>query len=111
MARLSGSLNERSPLALLVQTVYAWIGSSNLRKPFPIRICRALTGRAGPGGWVETGAPRDHEALVIETAGTVLLRPEICMCFTPSLVYELTCASHSTRELPDGIPLLERIPP
>jgi hypothetical protein len=55
---------------------------------------------------VGTGAPRDYEDLEMETAGTVLLRSEICMCFTPSLVYELTCASHLTREAKGGIPLL-----
>ena len=53
-------------------------------------------GRADPG-WVGVGAPGDQDDLEIETAGTVLLRSEICMCFTPSLVYELTCASHSTQ--------------
>ena len=52
------------------------------------------------------GAPADHEDFEIETAGTVLLRSEICMCFTPSLIYELTCASHSTRGGVDRIPLL-----
>ena len=34
-------------------------------------------------GWVGIGAPGDQEDFVIETAGTVLLRSEICMCFTP----------------------------
>jgi hypothetical protein len=47
-------------------------------------------------GWAGTGAPGAQEDFEIETAGTVLLRSEICMCFTPSLVYELTCARHST---------------
>ena len=37
-------------------------------------------------GWDGTGAPIDHEDFEIETAGTVLLRSEICMCSTPSLV-------------------------
>jgi hypothetical protein len=55
---------------------------------------------------VEIGAPRYYEDLEMETAGTVLLRSEICMCFTPSLVYELTCASHLTREAKSEIPLL-----
>ncbi len=63
-------------------------------------------GRAGPGGWIVTGAPGDQEDFEIETAGTVLLRSEICMCFTPSLVCELTCASHSTQEMAGRIPLL-----
>ena len=62
--------------------------------------------RAGPEDGVGTGAPGDQVAFEIETAGTVLLRSEICMCFTPSLVYELTCASHSTQGKADGIPLL-----
>jgi len=57
-------------------------------------------------GWVGIGAPDDQEDFVIETAGTVLLRSEICMCFTPSLVYELTCASHSTQAGVGRIPLL-----
>jgi hypothetical protein len=52
------------------------------------------------------GAPNDQEDFVIETAGTVLLRSEICMCFTPSLVKELTCASHSTQAGVWRIPLL-----
>jgi hypothetical protein len=51
-------------------------------------------------------APGDHEDFVIETDGTALVSPEICMCFTPSLVYELTCARHSTRGVTHGIPLL-----
>jgi hypothetical protein len=43
---------------------------------------------------------------VIDTDGTVRVSLESCMCFTPSLVYELTCASHSTQEQVWGIPLL-----
>jgi hypothetical protein len=57
-------------------------------------------------GWVGTGAPGDHEDFVMDTDGTVRVSPEICMCFTPSLVYELTCASRSTQERTGRIPLL-----
>jgi hypothetical protein len=57
-------------------------------------------------GWGGTGALLDQDDFEIETAGTVLLRSEICMCFTPSLVYELTCARHSTQGETHGIPLL-----
>jgi hypothetical protein len=42
-----------------------------------------LAGRADLGGWVETGAPGDHEDFVMDTDGTVLLRSEICMCVNP----------------------------
>lgn len=42
-----------------------------------------VMGRADRGGRVGTGAPGDYEDFEIETAGTVLLRSEICMCFTP----------------------------
>jgi hypothetical protein len=57
-------------------------------------------------GWFVIGAPRTQVALVIETAGTVLLSCEIRMCLTPSLVYELRCASHPTPVLRRPIPLL-----
>ena len=70
------------------------------------RLAQVKARRAGPEDGVGTGAPGDQVAFEIETAGTVLLRSEICMCFTPSLVYELTCASHLTSGLGPAIPLL-----
>lgn len=73
-------------------SLYARNGCRNRGAPIP--------------GWVEIGAPGDQEDFEIETAGTVLLRSEICMCFTPSLVYELTCASHLTSGPGPAIPLL-----
>jgi hypothetical protein len=53
-----------------------------------------LVGRAGPG-MVGVGAPKPQVALVIETAGTVLLSCEIRMCLTP--LSFANCDVHGTR--------------
>ncbi|MBS1883266.1 MAG: hypothetical protein JSS97_09945 [Actinobacteria bacterium] len=45
----------------------------------------------------EVGAPIGHEALVIATAGTVLLLLEMRMCFTPSHLRTPVCIAPDRR--------------